>query len=81
MREPHYWVSGGSEAGCVHGFSFLFLFFSLGPHSQAYGSSQARGLIGAETAHLHHSLSNTGSKPDPQPTEQGQGLDPHPHGY
>ena len=48
------------------------------------GSSQARGRIGA--ARLHYSHSNLGSEPhlqptpqlitmlDPQPTEQGQGL-------
>ena len=47
----------------------------------AYGGSQARGLIGAAAAGLHHSHSNVGSElrlrptpqptatPDPQPTE------------
>ena len=51
----------------------------------AYGGSQARGLIGAVAAGLHHSHSNARSKPhlwskpqltatpDRQPTEQGQG--------
>ena len=59
----------------------------------AYGDSQARGQIGAVAAGLHHSYSNEGSKshqqttpqlmamPDPQPTEQGQGSNSHPHGY
>ena len=59
----------------------------------AYGVSQARGLIGAAAAGLHHSHSNVRSKPclratpqltampDPQPTEQGQGSNLHPHGY
>ena len=56
----------------------------------AYGSSQARGHIGAAAAGLHHSHSSTGpsrptpqltATPDPQPTEQGQGSSPHPHGY
>ena len=59
----------------------------------AYGSSQARGRIRAVAAGLHHSHSNTESKPglrappqltailDSRPTEQGQGLNPHPHGY
>ena len=54
----------------------------------AYEGSQARGVIGATAAGLHHSHSNTGSEPslrptpqrtatpDPQPTEQGQGLNP-----
>ena len=55
--------------------------------------SQARGLIRAAAAGLHHSHSNTGSElclwptpqltatPDPWPTEWGQGLNQHPHGY
>ena len=54
----------------------------------AYGSSQARGQIGAGAAGLHHSYSNVGSKlslqPTPwltamldsQPPEQGQGVEP-----
>ena len=52
----------------------------------AYGSSQARGWIGAIAASLHHSHSNAGSgpclwptpqlmaTPDPRPTEQGHRL-------
>ena len=35
-----------------------------------YGGSQARGLIGARAAGLHHSHSNVGSKPRLQPTPQ-----------
>ena len=54
----------------------------------AYGSSQARNQIEATTAGLHHSH-NTGSEPTPQltatqgpqPTERGQGWNPHPHGH
>ena len=58
----------------------------------AYGSFQARGRIRAVAASLHQSHSNSGSKPclqpipqltatlDPQPTEQGQGSNPQPHG-
>ena len=58
----------------------------------AYGSSQARDRIRATAVSLHHSHSNVGSKPhlrpipqltatpDPQPTERGQGLNPHPQG-
>ena len=61
-----------------------FYFFGLF-RAGAYGGSQARDLIGAVTASLHHSHSNTISKPllqptpqlmataDPQPPEQGQG--------
>ena len=71
---------------------FLFLlFFRATP--AAYGGSQARGRIGATAASLHHSHSNTRSKPclwftqkltatqDPQPTERGLGFNSHPHGY
>ena len=36
----------------------------------AYGSSQARGWIRATSAGLHHTHSNTGSKPCLQPTPQ-----------
>ena len=68
----------------------LFVFRAI---PVAYGSSQARGQIGAAPAGLHHSHSYVGSKlrlrPAPQllaaldrrPTWQGQGLNPHPHGY
>ena len=59
----------------------------------ACGSSRARNQIRAAAASLQHSHSNTGSKPplqsvsqltampDPQPTEHGQGSNPHPLGY
>ena len=59
----------------------------------AYGSSQARGQIGAAAARLCLSHSNASSepplqptpqpmaKPDPYRTEQGQGSNPHPLGY
>ena len=58
----------------------------------AYGGSQARGRIGAVATGLFQIHGSTGSKPhlqptpqlvampDPQPTEQGQGLNPQPHG-
>ena len=58
----------------------------------AYGGSQARGPIGAVAAGLRQNHSNEGSeprlqptpqltaKPDRQPTEQGQGPNPQPHG-
>ena len=58
----------------------------------ACGGSQARGLIWAVAAGLHHSHSNIRSEPhlpstpqfkamlDPRPTERGQGLNPQPHG-
>ena len=59
----------------------------------AYGSSQARGQIRVVAVGLHHSHSNARSEPhlcpipklmatlDPQSVEQGQGSNPHPHGY
>ena len=68
---------------------FVFLSFRATP--VAYRGPQARGLIRAVAAGLHHSHSNAASKPclpptpqpmptlDPQPTERGQGLNPHPH--
>ena len=58
----------------------------------AYEGSQARDLIEATAAGLHHSHNNAKSEPrlrptpqlmampDPQPTERGQGLNPQPHG-
>ena len=69
---------------------FFFAFSRATP--EAYGGSQARGLIGAIAIVLHQSHSNSGSglrlrsipqltaMPDPQSTEQGQGLNPQPHG-
>ena len=41
-------------------YFFVFCLFSATP--TAYGGSQARGQIGAVTAGLHHSHSNTGSR-------------------
>ena len=72
----------------VVGLLFLSCLFMA-----AYGSSQARGRIRAVATSLHHSHSSIGSEPclrptpqltamlDPLPTEQGQGLNPRPHGY
>ena len=47
---------------------FCFCLFRAAP--VAYGSSQARGQIGAIAASLHHSHSNARSKPHLQPTPQ-----------
>ena len=47
---------------------FLFFVFLAAP--SAYGSSQARGRIGAVTVGLRHSHSNARSKPSLQPTPQ-----------
>ena len=51
-----------------HLFFFFFLLFRAIP--EAYVGSQARGLIGATAAGLHHSHSNAGSEPLLQPTPQ-----------
>ena len=75
---------------------YNFFFFGFFVFSRAepvtYGGSQARGLVGAVAAGLHHSHSNARSELhlqptpqlrttlDPQPTEQGQGLNRQPHG-
>ena len=48
--------------------STFFFFFRAA--SATYGSSQTRGQIGAATASLYHSHSNSGSKPHLQPTPQ-----------
>ena len=76
---------------CKAFFFLSFFFFRYTP--TAYGSSQAKGQIRATAAGLHHSHSNVGSEPslwptpqltarlDPQPTDLGQELNLHPHGY
>ena len=52
-------------------FHALFFFFCLfRATSAAYGGSQARGIIGATAAGLHHSHSNARSEPHLQPTPQ-----------
>ena len=55
-------------------FLFLYFFFVflpfLGPLPEAYGGSQARGLIRAAAAGRRHSHSNVGSEPRLQPTPQ-----------
>ena len=54
--------------GCFHVLAivifclFVFLFSLFRAALMAFGSSQARGLIGAIAASLHHSHSNTGSE-------------------
>ena len=50
-------------------FSYL-LFFFLFRAIPSYGSSQARGRIGAIAGSLHHSHSNAGSEPCLRPTPQ-----------
>ena len=49
--------------------SLFFVFLPLlGPLPVAYGGTQARGQIGATTANLHQSHSNTGSELRLRPT-------------
>ena len=90
---PPWWVAASlgiswrdsqvtEKAYAVTHFSFSF-----------FASSKAKGLIGATAASLHHSHINLGSEPylwptpqltampEPQPTDQGQGSNLHPHGY
>ena len=74
-------------------FFFLVFFFAISwAAPAAYGDSQVRGRIRAVAASLCQSRSNAGSEPrlqptpqltatpDRQPTEQGQGPNPQPHG-
>ena len=49
-------------------FFFFFVFSRAAP--EAYGGSQARGLIGAIAVGLHQSHSNSGSEPSLRPTPQ-----------
>ena len=62
------------ETGCGWkdglGISTFFFFFAVRAAPKAYGGSQARGPVGAAAASLHHSHSNTGSKPPLRPTPQ-----------
>ena len=74
-------------------YTLFFVFYLFRAAPVAYGGSQARGQTGAAAAGLHHSYSNSGfeprlqptpqvtAMPDPQPTERGQGPNPHLHGY
>ena len=52
----------------IRWFFFFFFFFFFMTTPMAYGSSQARGLIGAAAAGLHHS--SAGSELHLQPTPQ-----------
>ena len=51
-------------------FVVVVVFLLLRAVPAAYGSSQARGPIGAIAAGLHHSHSNAGSESHLQPTPQ-----------
>ena len=77
---------------CTTNYLFIYLFAISWAAPVAYGGSQARGRIGAVATGLRQSHSNAGSEPhlqptpqltatpDRQPTQQGQGPNPQPHG-
>ena len=54
----------------VHVSMPFFFFFLFRPTLKAYGSSQARGQIGATAVSLHHSHSHTRTEPCLHPTPQ-----------
>ena len=54
---------------CFFVFCFVFYVFSMASPA-AYGDSQARGLIRATAAGLHHSHSNVRSEPRLRPIPQ-----------
>ena len=76
-------------------WGFLWGFFLTGglfrATSMAYGSSRAKGRIGAATASLYHSHRSARSEPSlqptdlqhssRQPTDRGQESNTHPHVY
>ena len=62
-----YWdpLHTGSSSGlglCFFVFVFFSFFSLFRAAPAAYGSSQAKGQIGASAASLHHSHSNAGSE-------------------
>ena len=64
-------LSGSQTAShSVLSFFFSFLFFFFRAAGAAYGSSQARGQIGATATGLHHSHSNARSELCLQPTSE-----------
>ena len=73
-------------------FFLLFFAFFLGPHSPhmevpRLGVESELQLLADATAIATGSeprlqcTPQVTATPDPQPTERGQGLNPHPHGY
>ena len=56
-------VIDGDKLSCVLVIYFLFYFLLFRPTPVAYGSSKARGLIGAAAAGLCHSHSKARSEP------------------
>ena len=68
---------GENLSAAVHSFMYvanIYLFTLLfRAATTAYGGSQARGLIGAKVADLHHSHSSARSEPHLRPTPQLMG--------
>ena len=56
----------------IFGFLVFCLFFFFRAALAAYGGSQARGPVKAESASLHHSCSKLGSEPSLQPNHSSQ---------
>ena len=54
VEKKQEWNVEGESTVLISVFSFVGVFFPLGPHV-AYGGSQARGRIRAAAASLHHS--------------------------
>ena len=65
-------MDDSDEAGDIEILNFFFFFLALLFRATpvTHGSSQARGRNGATPASLHHSHSDTGSKPHLQPIPQ-----------
>ena len=72
-----YWKVVMWEFVIVH-FLVFFFFFIFMAAPAAYGSSQARGQIGAAAASLHHSHSNARTQPCLRPIPQLMAAMPDP---
>ena len=72
LQTPYFhWPLTSKNNYFIIFFLVLFCLFAFsGAAPAAFGDSQARGLIGAVAAGLHHSHSNAGSKPHLRPTPQ-----------
>ena len=76
MVASQYSLTTAPRRGILMLYVLFFFFFSFvvvvvaisWAAPAAYGGSQARGLIRAVAASLHHSYSNAGSEPRLQPT-------------
>ena len=96
-RPSRPWIICSELDALLHLIFLSFSIYTFqagpGPHLFTYFSFLSLGQIGAVAASLCHSHSNVGSEPqlqptpqltvtpDPQPIEQGQGLNTYPHGY